>query len=175
MFLSRHYDDRPIRKSDFPSLDEFKRLMEKMDEKKKTRKVSKVCVQYAQTRSSRYGSMLPQFKLTPAEEKLAHQHLSTPSFLSTIPGAEVAHKDLRLLKGLQWLNDEIITFYAIMINARSQQIIEKGTKEEKEEFGDVFSFNSFFFAKLMQSGFDGVKRWTRKVSGPSHRLQLELD
>lgn len=87
-----------------------------------------------------------------------------------MPGAQVQAKDIRKLKGLSWVNDEIITYYAIMINLRSNleeaRILALPDPKPKPKEGDllkVWSFNSFFYAKFTSSQFAGVKRWTKKV------------
>ena len=38
------------------------------------------------------------------------------SFRKSIPGAEVQAKDVRKLRPGTWLNDEILNFYAVMLN-----------------------------------------------------------
>ena len=66
----------------------------------------------------------------------------------------ITRKDLDTLRGLNWLNDEIINFYLQMIVARSK---------ENENWPNVYTMNTFFLPKLMKTGFDAIKRWTRKV------------
>jgi hypothetical protein len=88
--------------------------------------------------------------------------LSSSRFVSTLPGAEVSSKDIRKLKGLQWLNDEVITFYSIMINLRSR--LAEASPEGMGDMKKVYSFTSFFYAKFAAAGHAGVKTWTRKVS-----------
>lgn len=92
-------------------------------------------------------------------------------FQSTIPGGEVAHKDLIRLRGLQWLNDEVITFYAQMLNARSAAAHPKDGPKPSEDVGaepgmtikDSHTYNSFFYKLYDEGGFVKVQRWSRKV------------
>jgi sentrin-specific protease 1 len=92
--------------------------------------------------------------------------------ISTLPGAEVSAKDIRKLQGLQWLNDEVITFYAIMLNLRSiaedKRLAEGGKARKSGDGGEeallkTHCFTSFMYAKLSTDGYAGVRRWTRKV------------
>ena len=64
--------------------------------------------------------------------------------------------DLDTLRGLNWLNDEIINFYLQMIVARS-------SNPPNENWAKVYAMNTFFLPKLRTSGYSLVKRWTRKV------------
>ncbi|KAJ8311262.1 hypothetical protein KUTeg_011186 [Tegillarca granosa] len=66
---------------------------------------------------------------------------------------QVTRKDIATLGGLNWLNDEIINFYMNMLTERG----------EKEGYPKVYSFNTFFYPKLLSGGHSAVKRWTRRV------------
>lgn len=66
---------------------------------------------------------------------------------------QIKRQDMSTLSGLNWLNDEVINFYLSMLMKRSS----KGKRPK------VHSFNTFFYPKLQSSGYDGVRRWTRKV------------
>ncbi|XP_070210929.1 sentrin-specific protease 1-like isoform X2 [Littorina saxatilis] len=67
--------------------------------------------------------------------------------------------DLATLKGLNWLNDEVINFYMNMLMDRGEQ----------EGFSKTYSFSTFFYPKLVQGGHAVVKRWTRRVDIFSHQ------
>ena len=56
----------------------------------------------------------------------------------------ITGKDVNTLRGLNWLNDEIINFYL-------QMIVERSTKNESG-WPKVYATNTFFYPKLMQSG-----------------------
>lgn len=64
--------------------------------------------------------------------------------------------DIERLDEGQFLNDEIISFYAKYLHknleARNEQVAKK-----------VYVFSSFFWEKLRSSGYDGVEKWTAKV------------
>ena len=62
--------------------------------------------------------------------------------------------DLNRLRGLSWLNDEIINFYLEMIMARSAQ---------HDNWPKCYAMNTFFLGKLQKDGYPAVKRWTKKV------------
>uniref|UniRef100_A0A3Q3RXQ9 SUMO specific peptidase 5 n=1 Tax=Mastacembelus armatus TaxID=205130 RepID=A0A3Q3RXQ9_9TELE len=58
-------------------------------------------------------------------------------------------EDLSTLEEQNWLNDQIINMYGELIMEATQH--------------KVHFFNSFFHKKLVAKGYDGVKRWTKKV------------
>ncbi|XP_040896811.1 sentrin-specific protease 5-like [Toxotes jaculatrix] len=58
-------------------------------------------------------------------------------------------EDLGTLEEQNWLNDQIINMYGELIMEATQQ--------------KVHFFNSFFHKQLVAKGYDGVKRWTKKV------------
>lgn len=55
---------------------------------------------------------------------------------------------------LAWLNDEVINFYMELISERSR---------DDENLPNVHAMNTFFLQRLFDSGYSGVRRWTRKV------------
>ncbi|XP_043285705.1 sentrin-specific protease 1-like [Venturia canescens] len=65
---------------------------------------------------------------------------------------EIKREDLQTLEGTRWLNDEVINSYFDLISA-------------DEAHGQrVYAMNSFFFPRLHLSGYEAVKRWTRKIN-----------
>lgn len=82
-------------------------------------------------------------------------------------GGEVKDKDIRNLRGLTWLNDEIITFYAVMINARNKVVHDPEYDGRlcgpASDFCKAWSFTSFFWLKYHEGGYTGIKRWTKRV------------
>ncbi|XP_074490974.1 uncharacterized protein LOC141767510 [Sebastes fasciatus] len=58
-------------------------------------------------------------------------------------------EDLGTLEEQNWLNDQIINMYGELIMEATQQ--------------KVHFFNSFFHKQLVAKGYEGVKRWTKKV------------
>ncbi|KAM0746730.1 cysteine proteinase [Meredithblackwellia eburnea MCA 4105] len=99
----------------------------------------------------------------------------TDKIVSSMPGAEAKGKDIHKLDGLKWLNDEVITFYSVMIVNRSKALFGPESTQtdktralvaglNKDDFVKAWAFNSFFYAKFTgNEGYAGVKRWTRKV------------
>lgn len=55
---------------------------------------------------------------------------------------------------LTWLNDEVINFYMELLGERSRQ---------NENLPKVHAMNTFFLPRLLEIGYSGVRRWTRKV------------
>jgi Ulp1 family protease len=88
--------------------------------------------------------------------------------IATLPSAEVAAKDISKLLPGQWLNDEVINFYGVMVMRRNQAATERRQKKQPlegdEDLLDVWVFSSFFFEKLCNAGYQGVKKWSKKVS-----------
>jgi len=76
----------------------------------------------------------------------------------------ITGKDVNTLRGLNWLNDEVINFYM-------QMIVERSSSNESG-WPKVYATNTFFYPKLMQSGHSALKRWTRKIDIFSYDLIL---
>ena len=71
-------------------------------------------------------------------------------------------RDMSTLRPLAWLNDEVINFYMNLL-------IERG---KSDNYPSVYAFNTFFYPKLDQNGYDSLKRWTRKVDVFAHDFLL---
>ncbi|KAH8235844.1 hypothetical protein KR032_008950 [Drosophila birchii] len=67
----------------------------------------------------------------------------------------IHRRDLHTLIPGQWINDEIINFYFNMLTERSEQ--------RSGELPSVYAYSTFFMNRLMLSGYQGVRRWTRRV------------
>lgn len=69
-------------------------------------------------------------------------------------GLNITRFDFAFLDGLNWLNDNVINFYMELMKERSQQV---------EYLPKVHVMNTNFLQKLMESGYQSIRRWTRKV------------
>ncbi|XP_056132750.1 uncharacterized protein LOC130109800 [Lampris incognitus] len=78
-------------------------------------------------------------------------------FMVTYNKQTLSLEDLSTLEEQNWLNDQIINMYGELIMATHQK---------------VHFFNSFFHKQLVAKGYDGVKRWTKKVDLFSKQLLL---
>ncbi|CAB0005740.1 unnamed protein product [Nesidiocoris tenuis] len=67
---------------------------------------------------------------------------------------DIRRCDLLTLSGLSWLNDNVINFYMEMIAERSQN---------NSKYPKVYAFNTFFYSTLSSSGYQRVRRFTKKV------------
>uniref|UniRef100_A0A915PK57 Ubiquitin-like protease family profile domain-containing protein n=1 Tax=Setaria digitata TaxID=48799 RepID=A0A915PK57_9BILA len=76
---------------------------------------------------------------------------------------EITRKDLLTLKGLDWLNDEVINFYMNLICERAKN---------DENLPRVYAFSSFFYSTLSGKGYTSVRRWTRKIDIFSYEMLL---
>ncbi|CAL9219918.1 unnamed protein product [Arabidopsis halleri] len=69
---------------------------------------------------------------------------------------EITGKILRCLKPGEWLNDEVINLYLVLLKEREAR--------EPKKFLKCHFFNTFFFTKLFNSGtgynYSAVRRWT---------------
>lgn len=105
-------------------------------------------------------------KLTPKMEAAIDSALKpTPpdEVIATGFKLTVTRKDMETLGGLNWLNDEVINFYMNML-------MERGRTEPG--LPSVYAFNTFFYPKLLASGYSAIKRWTRRVDIFSYDLIL---
>lgn len=62
---------------------------------------------------------------------------------------------------LTWLNDEVINFYMELLGERSRL---------NEKLPKVHGMNTFFLKRLLENGYAGVRRWTRKVDIFAHDI-----
>ncbi|XP_042883405.1 sentrin-specific protease 1-like isoform X3 [Penaeus japonicus] len=75
---------------------------------------------------------------------------------------QITRKDIATLCGLNWLNDEVINFYMNLL-------VERG---KNDNYPSVYAFNTFFYPKLVKTGYSTVRRWTKKVDVFSMDLLL---
>ncbi|XP_043271898.1 sentrin-specific protease 1-like [Venturia canescens] len=65
---------------------------------------------------------------------------------------KMKREDLETLQEKKWLNDEIINSYLDLLS-------------EDETLGHrIYGMNSFFFPRLHISGYQAIKRWTKKIN-----------
>ncbi|KAJ1524450.1 hypothetical protein ONE63_010947 [Megalurothrips usitatus] len=90
--------------------------------------------------------------------------LSAPqnAVLSTGFSLSIKGSDMRTLRPLTWLNDEVINFYMNLL-------IERG---KQDNYPSVYAFNTFFLPQLLSKGYDSLKRWTKKVDVFAHDFVL---
>ena len=81
----------------------------------------------------------------------------------------VSGRDIHRLRKGDWLNDEVINYYLLMIRERS---MNPGTfinskkphsKGPTKKLPRIHAFNTFFYALLSERGYQGVRRWTKKA------------
>jgi len=64
-------------------------------------------------------------------------------------------KDISTLKGLNWLNDEVINFYFELLKERSNN---------NENLPNIHIMNTYFYSKYLEKGYKSVRRWTKRVN-----------
>lgn len=77
-------------------------------------------------------------------------------------GLSIKRHDMHTLADLNWLNDEVINFYMELLKERGKL----------ENYPAVYTFNTFFYPRLLSGGHAALKRWTRKVDVFSHDLVI---
>ncbi|RKO83586.1 hypothetical protein BDK51DRAFT_23192, partial [Blyttiomyces helicus] len=68
---------------------------------------------------------------------------------------EITRADVQTLKPRQWLNDEIINMYC--------QMVMKRCKSNPERYPAVHCFNTFFYKFMCDTGYNAVRKWTKKI------------
>jgi Ulp1 family protease len=81
----------------------------------------------------------------------------------------IIRKSLRTLTPGQWLNDEVIHYFLLMLSKRDEEICERTPQSKRSHF-----FKSFFITKLLNEGnatcegqyeYRNVRRWSKNVPG----------
>ena len=122
----------------------------------------------AEINSRLRGPPLPD-SLTSEQDAEVSRVLKRRGVIAKVARLQVVDADLCRLKPGTWLNDEIINFYGQLILERSEAHPNKGVKNgarsEKNTILNVHYFNSFFFEKLSQEGYEKARlaKWTKKV------------
>jgi len=95
-------------------------------------------------------------QVTPEMEEMIKYMLrgAPETDLCTKFNIQINRKDVQTLRPRKYVNDEIINFYLNMI-------VERG--ENASDMLNVFAFSTFFYPQLKKSGYNAVKRHTRKV------------
>lgn len=88
--------------------------------------------------------------------------------LATIPsvGITLTREDFKRLRGVRWLNDELLNAYTALINQRNRfHASAAGRNGTTLKRPKTFVFNTFFYTRLTSSGYDypGVARWTKRA------------
>ena len=105
-----------------------------------------------------------------------------PGVVAKAGKEQVSRQDLARLCPSQWLNDEVINMYGAMIVERSEHCEKEnqpvdgattgingkainGKQKPGPTFLKVHIFNTFFFAKLEEVGYEKGRlgKWTKKV------------
>ncbi|CAN8074350.1 unnamed protein product [Agarophyton chilense] len=83
-----------------------------------------------------------------------------------IPSARIVLRgeDFKRLRGVRWLNDEVINAYMSLINVRNDSIFEELPEDERKNIPQTYVFNTFFYTRLTSGSarydYSGVRRWT---------------
>ncbi|XP_037915051.1 sentrin-specific protease 1-like [Hermetia illucens] len=70
---------------------------------------------------------------------------------------DITRRDIKSLKNNKWLNDKIIEFYLKLI-------VERSKESNFPNSPKVFAMNTFFATRLLNVGYQSIKRWTRSVN-----------
>ncbi|XP_037915147.1 sentrin-specific protease 1-like [Hermetia illucens] len=69
---------------------------------------------------------------------------------------DISRRDFRTLIDQSWLNDNIINMYLKLIAERNEQKSFKNLPK-------IYVMDTFFAPRLLNSGYNAVRRWTRNV------------
>jgi sentrin-specific protease 1 len=120
------------------------------------------------------NNLFNQKELNEEQESLINQALiPSPQDEVLVEGFSVklTRRDIQTLRGLNWLNDEIINFYMTLICERSKQSSNNENLNDST-FLKAHAFSTFFYPKLLKDGYSSLKRWTRKIDLFSHDIIL---
>lgn len=80
---------------------------------------------------------------------------------------KLSGRDIHRLQKGEWLNDELINYYLMMLRERSyhpEKLSKRPhTKAPKKALPKLHAFNTFFYSLLSTRGYSGVRRWTKKA------------
>jgi len=128
----------------------------KKEIQEKINKLKKLTTEFLQKQEKK-GEDVEFRKLTPEELKLIHSCTNSDTadvvikHSSPIDNAQLSKHDLCSLLPRQWLNDEVINYYMMMLN-------ERCVRQKKK----YFCFSTFFYTMYIENGYDRVKRWTTR-------------
>ncbi len=90
-----------------------------------------------------------------------------PHFKIRVARENVCATDLQRLKPGTWLNDELINFYAALIQQRA----------DADPKRKVHFFSSFWWTKMLAQGYQKgmLARWTKKVRAPGARVEASTE
>ena len=103
--------------------------------------------------------------LTDEMEGKINQYLSAAPSQKLVDAHNIpiTRKDLDTLRGLNWLNDEIINFYLQMIVERNKNANKEKYPNIPDKWAKVYAMNTLFLRKLMTTGYSTISFWTKKV------------
>ncbi|XP_071482482.1 uncharacterized protein [Diadema antillarum] len=90
------------------------------------------------------------------DEEIERAFHPNPSQEALVSGFRltITRRDMQTLRGLNWLNDEVMNFYFELLMERSNT---------REEYPTLHYFNTFFYPKLVNSGYNSIRRWTKRT------------
>ncbi|OLL25386.1 Ubiquitin-like-specific protease 1 [Neolecta irregularis DAH-3] len=95
---------------------------------------------------------LPSSDLEIVKKALVQTSSKTP--LVSKFSIDIHSRDIITLASPNWLNDEVVNFYASLITDRSKS---------SSDMPKVHMFNTFFYPTLRRSGYKGIKKWTKRA------------
>jgi sentrin-specific protease 1 len=113
--------------------------------------------------------------LTKEEQQIVHAAMygaGPPNeVLAQVESDSVQRKSMQCLQPGEWLNDEAIHYFYVMLTKRDEELCKLDPNRKRSHF-----FKSFFMTKLLNEGnadpeldgkydYKNVKRWSKKVPG----------
>jgi sentrin-specific protease 1 len=132
-------------------------------------------IQEERNREARERALSLMRPLEDAELKIVHEamsHVGNPNEIVAQAGVDsVQRESFQRLAPAQWLNDEVIHYFYVMLANRDEELCKADPNRKRCHF-----FKSFFITKLLDEehsnpslrgkyNYNNVKRWSKKVPG----------
>lgn len=100
----------------------------------------------------------------------------------------ITKRDMRTLYGSNWLNDEVVALESLFVSSHVLtasihlytqiinfygQLCMARANALPDRYPKIFIFNTFFYEKIKNAGYAGVRRWSKKV-GSTRNLNSTL-
>jgi hypothetical protein len=165
------------REKEMGKLDEdIRARLEKHEEAKKSKVAAEVEKRLAEKEKEEEAKKLASSllrELTPEEEEIVyeamHGHGPSNEVVHSLGPDSVQRASMHRLQPGQWLNDEVIHYFYVMLGQRDEEMCRQDPTRKRSHF-----FKSFFMTKLLNEGnaelegtyeYRNVKRWSKKVPG----------
>jgi sentrin-specific protease 1 len=95
-------------------------------------------------------------------------------------GADITVNDIRKLKPMVWLNDEVVNNYVMLLKQRAAEFVNAEVEDGDDDFTHPKCYfqSSFFYNKLSEENtgynYANVARWTRRGAGKVDVFAMDM-